>query len=50
LDIDLKDNIVIVDEAHNIIDAINQIHSVDITITTLNQVTSNKLGLHEHLN
>eukprot|EP01105_Mastigella_eilhardi_P001189 TRINITY_DN1147_c3_g1_i2.p1 TRINITY_DN1147_c3_g1~~TRINITY_DN1147_c3_g1_i2.p1 ORF type:complete len:736 (-),score=115.27 TRINITY_DN1147_c3_g1_i2:335-2422(-) len=35
LGIDVKDNIVVIDEAHNLIDAINNIHSVELNLAQL---------------
>ncbi|KAI8906457.1 putative ATP-dependent RNA helicase DDX11-like protein 8-like protein [Gorgonomyces haynaldii] len=50
----LKDNIVIVDEAHNIIDAINQMHSIQIPLTNLktclNQLESYHTRYQSQLN
>ncbi|KAK4049090.1 ATP-dependent DNA helicase chl1 [Microbotryomycetes sp. JL221] len=40
LDITLQDNIVVIDEAHNLIDSILQLHSVSITSTMLTSTRS----------
>ena len=37
LDIDLKNNIVILDEAHNVVNAINAIHSVELKLSSISQ-------------
>eukprot|EP01083_Nonionella_stella_P074437 201924_1 len=42
LGIEVKDNVIIIDEAHNLIENINQIHSVQITLLTL-QMSYNQL-------
>jgi chromosome transmission fidelity protein 1 len=39
-DINLKDQIVIIDEAHNLIDTIAQIHSIEITESQISQALS----------
>lgn len=47
LGIDLKDSIVIIDEAHNLIDTINNIYSASMTYSDLNSVNN---GLENYLN
>lgn len=42
LGIELKGNIVVVDEAHNLVDAINEMHSTQLT---LRQVRADPKGL-----
>ncbi|KAG0668705.1 ATP-dependent DNA helicase chl1 [Maudiozyma exigua] len=47
LGIELKDSIVIIDEAHNLIDTINNIYSASMTYSDLNSVLN---GLENYLN
>ncbi|AAS54480.1 AGL010Wp [Eremothecium gossypii ATCC 10895] len=44
--IDLRDSIIVIDEAHNLIDTINSIHSASISLTELRQC---KLALQAYL-
>lgn len=47
LNIDIKDSIIIIDEAHNLIDTINNIYSATLTLSDLDNVL---IGLQNYLN